>query len=123
MNELRNNFDAAVKAYLNELHKMFGWDTLHGYWVADDNTGVYAYEDAYTLSLSEIIFIVDNQLSLEEVDEWHDYTLRASVFYFRIPTLQEWHKGCKRVSEDEFLHLESLKKRLEDEVEKLEELY
>jgi hypothetical protein len=38
MNELRNNFDKAVKAYLDELHKMFGWNTLHGYWVADTLT-------------------------------------------------------------------------------------
>lgn len=123
MNELRNNFNKAVKAYLDELHKQFDWAECYGYWVADDTTGIYVYADTHYLNLSDIVFIVDNNVTIDEFEEWEKYCEWAHEFNQTEPNLRSWHNGCPRASKDEIKHLNALKKRFEDEVDKLKELY
>lgn len=123
MNELRNNFNKAVKAYLDELHKMFGWAETYGYWVADDTTGIYCYADTHYLNLSDIVYIVENKVTIDGFEEWGKYVEWAHEMGQTEPNLKSWHNGCPRASKDEIKHLNALKKRFEDEVERYKELY
>jgi hypothetical protein len=123
MNKLRSNFDKAVEAYIDELHKQFDWSACYGYWVADDTTGIYVYADEHYLNLSDIVYIVDNKVTIDEFEEWEHYCMWAHEFNQTEPNLKSWHNGCPRAPKDEIEHLNALKKRFEDEVNKLKELY
>jgi hypothetical protein len=123
MNELRYELNKAVHAYMDELYKQFDWAECYGYWVSDDTTGIYCYADTHYLNLSDIVFIVENKVTIDEFEEWEHYCMWAHEFNQTEPNLRSWHNGCPRASEDEIMHLNALKKRFEDEVNKLKELY
>ena len=93
INELRKNFDAAVLAYLKELHKKFDWAECYGYWIGGDCTGVYCYGDYTYMDLSDIIYIVDNNVNIDEFEEWQGYCEFAEEFNQTVPNLPSWHKG------------------------------
>ena len=106
---LRVNFDKAVADYVAALLKMYEWDDFYGFWVGDDNTGVYAYGDNYFISLSDIIYIVDNNVPFEVFDEWCEYQPGAYEVGIPVPNLPSWHKGCPRYSKEE---IEEMRRKL-----------
>lgn len=120
---LRMNFDKAVADYVAALLKMYEWDSFYGYWVGDDNTGVYAYGDNYFLNLSDIIYIVDNNVPFEVFDEWCEYITDAHEVGLHIPNLPSWHKGCPRASKEEIERLKGLRKDFNDAVKQCKEKY
>ncbi len=123
VNQLRNNFDKAVDEYVAALLKMYEWDGRYGYWIADDNTGVYAYGDYHFIALADIIYIVDNSVPLDTFEEWDEYCLWAHKFSQTIPNLPSWVKGCPRLSKDERMHLEKLKDDLKEAIESYKDKY
>lgn len=99
--KLRKEFDRAVANYIAALLKQFDWDAFYGYWVGDDCTGIYAYAEEYFISLADVIYIVDNNVSLDDFQEWYFYTLFASEYKQTCPNLNSWMKGCPRLSKVE----------------------
>lgn len=123
--ELKKNFDNAVTAYVNALLYMWSdYDTedpifspAYGYWIADDNAGLYCYEDCFTITLSDIIFCVENEVSYDKYMEWAGYCIQASAFGFDTPNLQHWVKGCKRVPQETFDRFDEMRENLESLIE------
>lgn len=120
---LKEKFENIVDAYLNALLEM--WNAMkepqeekytngYGYWANDDKTGVYCYGDDIFLSLHDVIYCVENNVSDNEVIEWLQYNTEASEFGFTQPNLDSWHRGCPRVPQETFDTLRGYKQRLED---------
>lgn len=120
---LRGNFEKAVSEYLAAFLEMYEWDAHYGYWVADDCTGIYAYGDDYFINVSDIIYIVDNQVKKEDFDEWYKYCVFATEFGQTIPNLSSWLKGCPRLSKREIRHLCELKSNFENAMRECKEKY
>lgn len=123
--ELKKNFDNAVTAYVNALLYMWSdYDTedpifspAYGYWIADDNAGIYCYEDCFTITLSDIIFCVENEVSYDKYMEWIDYCTQAHEFGFDEPNLLSWLNGCPRVPQESFDKLHNMRENLESLIE------
>ena len=118
-NKLRTAFDKAVANYVAALLEMYEWDAYYGYWVGDDNTGIYAYGDNHFINLANVVYIVDNDVPLDVLEEWEDYCLWAHEFNQSIPNLDSWVKGCPRVSKEEMEALSKEKQELEEMAIKL----
>lgn len=121
--KLRTDFDKAVDAYLDALVEMYGWDSYYGGWVAADRTGVYAYAEDVFINLSDIIYIVDNDVPKEEFDKWYSYCLWANDFNMTIPTLPAWVKGAPRASKAEMERLEKLRQEFNDACNDIKERF
>lgn len=114
---LRDNFEKAVADYVAAFLNMYELDARYGYWVSDDMTGVYAYGDNHFLSLSNLIYIVDNNVPESTLEEWEEYCLWAHEFGQTIPNLDSWVKGCPRASKEQMEHLIKLKQDFDDAVQ------
>lgn len=108
VNKQRSNFDKAVGEYVAALLKMYDWDARYGYWISDDTTGIYAYEDDHFIALSDLIYIVDNDVPLATLEEWKEYCLWAHEYNQTIPNLPSWVKGAPRASKSEMDALSKL---------------
>ena len=119
----RSNFDKAVGEYVAALLKMYDWDGHYGYWISDDTTGIYAYEDDHFIALSDLIYIVDNDVPLATLEEWDEYCVWANEYNQTIPNLPSWVKGCPRLSKDEMAHLEKLKDEFKEAIKSYKDKY
>lgn len=120
---IRKNFERAVSDYVAALLEKFGWDAYYGSWVADDCTGVYCYADEYFFNLGDIVYIVDNNVSLETYEEWCEYCAWAQEFRQTSPNLRSWVSGCPRASKQEMESLRKLKQGFEDTIKEYKERY
>ena len=111
---LKENYEKACNAYLEALLQMWGLSPRYGYWNSDKVGTIYHYGDSHNLSMDEIIYCVENDITEHEVMEWEDYILDAYEFGMSIINLQAWQKGCPRVSKEEFEVLRQKKKELEN---------
>lgn len=122
---LKPNFEAAVDDYVNALLYMWSdydkedptFSPAYGYWVGDDKSGVYCYEDWFYISLTDIIYCVENKVSHDEYQEWQDYCVEAAEFGFDTPNLKSWHKGCPRVPQETCDELNRRRRELDALVE------
>ena len=121
MNKLRQEFDKVVNKYVATLLKMYEWDAYYGYWIADDTTGIYAYGDNHFIALHDLIYIVDNKVPEEKLDEWEEYCLWAHDHNHPVPNIHSWVKGCPRVSKEEIKRLDSAREDFEDAIENYKE--
>ena len=121
MNKLRQSFDKVVNKYVAALLEMYEWDAYYGYWIADDTTGIYAYSDNHFISLHDLIYIVDNKVPEEKLDEWEEYCLWAHDHNEPVPNIHSWVKGCPRVSKEEIKRLDSAREDFEDAIENYKE--
>lgn len=120
---IRKRFDKVVADYVAALLKMYDWDERYGYWVADDTTGIYAYGDNHFLSLSDVMYIVDNDVQEKTLEEWEEYCLWAHEFNQSIPNLTSWVKGCPRASNEEMEVLRKAKQAWENAIKETKEKY
>ncbi len=120
---LRDNFEKAVADYVAAFLNMYELDARYGYWVADDMTGFYVYGDSHFLSLSNLIYIVDNNVPESTIKEWEDYRIWAHEFGQTIPKLDAWVKGCPRASKEQMEHLIKLKQDFDDAVQDYKEAF
>lgn len=119
VNNLRYNFDAAVTAYEKELCER--WGITDGYWVAGDRYGIFCFFNEDNISLGEMIYIVENDLSYDEYAKWRNYNIKASEYKFHHINIQSWHLGCPRVPQETFDRLDNMRKNLEEACKEVRE--
>lgn len=58
------------------IKKLFGedYESYYSFWIGDESGGVFCYSDQY-YSFDDIMFAVNNDVSIEKLDEYNDYTL------------------------------------------------
>lgn len=116
--KLRKDFEHVCDEYKKVLEEMWALNPKTGYWIADEVGGVYDNDGFVTLNLLEMIYCVEHDISWEEYDEWSQYNIKAHEFNFDFINLKSWHMGCPRVPQSAFIHLDSMKGDLEEEIKK-----
>lgn len=114
--KLNKDFERACNSYRCALERMWGLNPACGYWIGDDVGGVYDNDGYVTLSMDEIIYCVENDITEEEYDEWSEYNIKAHEFNFDFINLKSWHMGCPRVPEETFERLRGMKQGLADAI-------
>ena len=115
--KLKKQYEAACNAYLAELLKMWELDAYYGYWIGDEVGGVYDYADgSIDISMADIIYCVENDVTREQFDEWSEYICDASEFHFATPNLKSWMKGCPRTPKEVFEKLRKMKQDLNEAI-------
>lgn len=115
--QLREQWEKACNDYMKELLRVWELDTFYAYWVGEDVGGVLDYDGAFSISMEEIIFCVENDVTEDQYEEWQNYICDAAEFGFSTPNLKSWMKGCPRTPPEVFARLRSMKKDLADVVE------
>lgn len=115
--QLREQWEKACNDYMKELLRVWELDTFYAYWVGEDVGGVLDYDGAFSISMEEIIFCVENDVTEEQYEEWQNYICDAAEFGFSTPNLKSWMKGCPRTPPEVFARLRAMKKDLADAVE------
>lgn len=118
---LRDKFYIVCSLYVNELERM--WDLNHadGYWIGEEVGGLYDNAGFITISLLDIIYCVEHDISLEEFLEYQDYNVKALDFNFHTINLKSWHMGCPRMPKESIERLEKLREEMMNIVEKEKE--
>ena len=110
---LKENYEKACNEYVRALLTLWDVDYKCGYWVGDDVGGVYDVDGWITISMQEIIYCVENNVTSKEVSEWQDYFIKCHEYNLSAMSLNAWHKGAQR---HDFTKLDAAKKALEDEI-------
>lgn len=120
---LKVAFGEVVDEWLSCLLERFGWNAAYGYWVADDKSGVYMYGDEYTLSLSDIIYIVTHDVALDDFEAWHEYVMFALDFGLTVPNLPSWMSGCPHLDAKARERLEQQRDELNKTIDNYKKKY
>lgn len=114
---LKKNYECACNAYVAELLKRWELDAYYGYWIADDVGEMYAYGDSIFITMADIIYCVEHDVTEQQYQEWQDYTVDAAEFNLTVPNLRAWMDGCPRTSPEKFEQFRKMKAELERVIE------
>ena len=117
--ELQTQWNDACNAYLERLTKMWQWDSYYGGWAADEVGGWYIYGDDTSITMDNIRYCVEHNITHTEYMKWSEYCVSAAEFNFNQVGLRAWCEGCPRIEQETFDHLRNLKQQLADDVEKI----
>ena len=124
LEELRDNYNNACNAYLDELIKMWELDKAYGFWVASEVGGTYIYGDTgLCIDMDNIIYVVNNNVSRREYMEWLDYCVWCGGYEFASPTLKSWMSGCPRIGVEVQNRLDSMKNELDKLISETKEQF
>lgn len=115
--KLKEQYEKACHGYVTELLLMWELDAYYGYWIGEDVGGVYDYDGAFTISMEDIIYCVENDVAMEQYLKWLDYICDAAEFGFDTPNLKSWMAGCPRTDAATFKLLREMKADLNKAVE------
>lgn len=116
VSDLRKRFNKVVADYVATLLDMFDWEDTYDFWVGDDCSNLYIHADYYTLSLQDIIYIVDNNVSFDVFSDWYAYREWAYEFDVSAPNLSSWVKGCPHASKEGMERIINIKRELDEAI-------
>lgn len=114
---LRDVYERACNMWVKELLLQWECDEYYGSWIGGDSGGTYDYDSGWTLTMEEIIYCVEHDVTENEVIAWQDYCVEASEFNISTPNLKAWHEGCPRTSEETFARFRQLRADLQQACE------
>lgn len=111
---LKRTFEETAIGYLKLLCTDWELDEEYGYWIGDEIGGLYDLADGYvTITYDDMRFCVENDVSLEEYNDWQNYCLFCHEYKQTIPNFKSWHRGCPRISKETRELLKKLKAEFE----------
>ena len=114
---LREQWKQACHGFLTELLRMWELDAHYGYWIAEEIGGVYDYGGGmFTISMDDIIYCVEHDVTEKQYMEWQDYLCDAAEFGFDTPNLKSWMMGCPRTQPEVFEKLRKMKAELNEAI-------
>lgn len=111
---LRDKFENACEAYRHTLEKMWELNPVDGYWIGDEVGGLYDNGGYVTIGLLDMVYCIENGITLVEFLKWSDYCTDADEFGFSLLNLRAWHLGAPRVPDSTFEKLRKMKKEFVD---------
>lgn len=111
---LRTNYEDACNNYLLTLLNLWELSSKDGWWVSDEVGGLYAHGESIFIKMDEIIFCVENNVSMKTYMDYSDYCLKCNEYNFNTPNLKSYFMGCPRVPQDTFDKLDDLKRQLNE---------
>ena len=86
-------YKAVSDAYARRFCEMYGFDFSDGWWVSDEAGSVFCTSDMeYSLSMTDIVLLVDNCIPYKTFKEWWDWNMYAHMakeVNYRTHTFQE----------------------------------
>ena len=122
MKELRKNLENAVNAYTDILIERWELGRADCYWVGDRvGLDLFCFGDISVMSLEDIVYIVEQGITIEEFWEYEQYNVDASEFNFNHINLRSWHEGAPRMPKESIERLRKLKNGFEEAVKEATE--
>jgi len=115
---LRDNYEKACQQFVDTLLNIWNLDASDGWWVGEDVGEAYAHGDGICMSMKEIIYCVENNVSIETYFEFIEYITKCDEYNFDTPSLKSYCEGAPRVPKESFDKLDAMKKQLNDCIEK-----
>ena len=112
--QLKENYEKACNNYVAALLNLWGIDSKSTYWIGGEVGGVCDVDGWITISMQDIVYCVDNNVTSKEVDEWQEYYVKCIKYNIPTMNLNAWHKGAPRY---DFTKLDALKKDLDNTIE------
>ena len=109
---LKENYEKACNGYLVALLNFWEWDGCYGFWVSDVVGGTFIYGDDIALTMEDIIYCVENEITEHQYYRYHDYCLKCSEYNFSISSIQAYFNGCPQIPQTTFDKLDAEKKEL-----------
>lgn len=113
INEATEALLAVCEKYVKLLAEQWGCDANSAYWGCDYG-GLCDFDGDFTITLTDMVYAVENDVSYAEYMEWMNYNIDAHKWGFPYINLKSWHMGAPRVSNDVFIHLQDLKRKFDD---------
>lgn len=107
----------ACNGYVNELLNMWDISQKECYWV--NGPGLLLCLGDYFLDLEELVYCVENEVKYDDFTEWHDYCIECRLRDFDDMPLKDWCNGAKRIGQETFEKIDSMRKELEDLVDEV----
>ena len=120
---LKENYEKACNAWLCELLNMWELDAKDGFWVGGEVGNVYCHDAGLSLDMSDIIFCVEQSVTIDKYFEYVDYIEKCHEYNFETPNLKSYTKGCPIVPKETFDKLDGIKKNLDDAIEQAKNNY
>ena len=114
--KLCSEFERACNSYRHALEKMWDLNPAEGHWIGNEVGGLYDNGGFVTINLLDMIYCVEQDITLEECEEWMEYNIKAHEYNFNYINLKSWHMGCPRVPQETFDRLQGMKKDLEETI-------
>lgn len=92
------------KEYVKAFEKQTGCKLQYS--IDENYLGVLCFSD-YFFNFKDIVFVVDNNISFEKLDEWYNYALEAGQ---NSKNFEQWYNGEKKYTDEE---LEEAKAKVE----------
>lgn len=117
---LRDNYERACNAYVQALNEM--WELGDNGWWGDVGE-IYYFLDTESLRMDEIIYCVENNISLDEYFEWQEYNMFAHEFNQNYINLKSWHMGYHGVPKESQEKFRKLKQDFEQTIKNYKETF
>lgn len=109
---LKANYEDSCNGYLLTLLNMWDLSIKDGFWVSDEVGGIYVHESDISLSMSDIIFCVENDVPMSTFFKYTDYCAKCAEYGFNVPNLSSYNNGCQLVPQETFDKLDAMKEEL-----------
>lgn len=123
---LREQLAHAANAYALELHNM--WDipaTPDDYWIGGEQEpcgAPYQLHSYYFIGLDTMQYIVENDITQQEYDEYQEYAQLVSNASdrFDVPRFREWREHPeRRIKPDRLERIQMLRDEIDKEIERI----
>lgn len=109
---LKSKYENTCNEYIQSLCDLWHCEKSYGWWVNDEVGGVWCYGDCISLNMSDIVYIVNNNIQESVVVEWLDYSVFAIENNFVVPNLKSWVNGCPRLPKQEMQYYKNAKTKI-----------
>jgi hypothetical protein len=107
---------AVCERYVKLLAEKWDLDWHEAYWVGNELGGLCDFDGDFTITLTDMVYVVENDASYAEYMEWMNYNIDAHRWGFHNINLKSWHMGAPRVSNDVFIHLQELMTKVNEAI-------
>lgn len=114
---LKAVYESACASYAHALCDNWGLSQSDTWWVGDTPcSSTFCFGDIYALSIEELIYVIENDVTLETFLEYTDYNITCMEFNFNTMNLKSYCEGAPRVPQETFDELHKLKQNLDDAI-------
>lgn len=106
---------AVCERYVKLLAEKWDLDANGAYWGCDYG-GLCDFDGDFTITLTDMVYAVENDVSYEEYMQWMNYNIDAHRWGFHNINLKSWHMGAPRVSNEVFVRLQDLKREIDEAI-------
>lgn len=120
---LRENYEKACCEYINTLLNLWELSPDDGWWVGNMVGSTYVHEASIELNMDDIIFCIENNISLDTYYKYIDYIEKCIEYHFKLLSLKAYCEGAPQVPKETFDKLDAMKKELEDCIDETKNMF